>query len=57
MKDTKKIKNNLIQLIGNSKSLSELRTKINEEISNNKIQMSIHNFYIIIVIAVISRVY
>jgi len=32
MKNTNKVKNNLIQLIGNSKSLSELSTKINDEI-------------------------
>jgi len=34
--------------------LSELSTKINDEISDTKIQMSIHYFYIIIVISVIS---
>jgi len=54
MKNTNKVKNNLIQLIGNSRSLSELSTKINDEISDTKIQMSIHYFYIIIVTAVIS---
>lgn len=52
--NTNKVKNNLIQLIKNSKSLNELDTRINEEISDDKIQMPIHYFYIIIVIAVIS---
>lgn len=54
MKNTNKLKNNLIQLVENSKSLNELNAKINNEIPDNKIQMSIHYFYIIIVIAVIS---
>lgn len=54
MKNSKKVKHNLMHLIENSKSLNELHTEFNEKIVDNKEQMPTQYFYIIIMIAVIS---